>query len=81
MKRGFKEFIIPGKYGYEEMAQDKRHKVREKVDHRIFLATGYMGSGLTMGYLAGQCMAELILTGACPKLPRRLWPERLRSLS
>ena len=47
---------------------------------RLLVATGYMGNGLTMGFLAGACLAELITTGQSPALPRMLWPERLRSL-
>lgn len=47
---------------------------------RILVATGFMGQGLTQGFFAGQCLAELVARGAAPALPRRLWPERLRSL-
>lgn len=47
---------------------------------RILIATGFLGTGLTLGYFAGECLAELIATGASPKLPRFFWPERLRSL-
>jgi len=47
---------------------------------RVLLAAGYMGAGLTMGYGAGKCLSELVLTGRSSSLPRRLWPERLRSL-
>ncbi len=47
---------------------------------RILVAAGYMGSGLTMGFIAGKCIAELIKHGRSDTLPRRLWPERLRSL-
>ncbi len=46
---------------------------------RILLATGYMGQGLTLGFMAGRCLAELIADQPT-KLPRMLWPERLRSL-
>lgn len=46
---------------------------------RILLATGYMGQGLALGFLAGRCLAELI-AGQETLLPRFLWPERLRSL-
>lgn len=47
---------------------------------RLLVATGYMGSGLTLGFQAGKCLAELIQTGKSQSLPRRLWPERLRTL-
>lgn len=47
---------------------------------RILMATGYMGQGLTMGFLSGRCLAELIVSGKSAALPRRLWPERLRGL-
>jgi glycine/D-amino acid oxidase-like deaminating enzyme len=46
---------------------------------RILLGTGYMGQGLSLGFMAGRCLAELI-AGQPTKLPRLLWPERLRSL-
>ena len=48
---------------------------------RVLLATGFMGQGLTLGFMAGLCLAELIVSGKSPRLPRRLWPERLRSLA
>ena len=47
---------------------------------RILISTGYMGNGITMGFIAGKCIAELIVNGSCQKLPRILWPERLRRL-
>lgn len=47
---------------------------------RILVATGFMGQGLTQGFFAGQCLAELVAHGAAAALPRWLWPERLRSL-
>jgi glycine/D-amino acid oxidase-like deaminating enzyme len=47
---------------------------------RILVATGFLGAGLTLGWLAGDCLAELIASGKSARLPRRLWPERLRSL-
>ena len=49
-------------------------------DQRMLVATGFMGSGLSMGFMAGACLAELIVQGKSPALPRRLWPERLRSM-
>lgn len=49
-------------------------------DGRILVATGYMGQGLSQGFYAGRCLAELISTGFSATLPRMLWPERLRSL-
>lgn len=49
-------------------------------DGRVLVATGFLGSGLTLGWLAGDCLAELVVTGKSDKMPRRLWPERLRSL-
>lgn len=49
-------------------------------DQRLLVATGFMGSGLSMGFMAGACLAELIVHGRSPGLPRRLWPERLRSM-
>ncbi|MEZ4741318.1 MAG: FAD-binding oxidoreductase [Bdellovibrionota bacterium] len=47
---------------------------------RILLATGYMGNGLSFGFYAGYCLAKLIGKGVCDELPRKFWPERLRSL-
>lgn len=49
-------------------------------EDRLFVSTGYMGLGLSMGFFSGKCLAELILKGSSPQLLRRLWPERLRSL-
>ena len=49
-------------------------------DSRLLMSTGYMGDGLSMAFYAGQCLAELIVHGKCDNLPRRLWPERLRSI-
>ena len=48
---------------------------------RVLVATGFMGAGLTTGFWAGKCLAELIAQGSAPGLPRFLWPERLRNLS
>jgi glycine/D-amino acid oxidase-like deaminating enzyme len=47
---------------------------------RILLGTGYMGAGLTLGFFAGRCLADLITLGHCQALPRSVWPERLRTL-
>lgn len=47
---------------------------------RILLATGFMHLGLSYGFFAGKCLAELIHSGECDSLPRIFWPERLRSL-
>lgn len=49
-------------------------------NERILVAAGFMGQGLTLGFNAGRCLAELIARGSSPDLPRRLWPERLRNL-
>lgn len=47
---------------------------------QLLLAGGFMGGGMGLGWYAGRKLAELIATGACPSLPRALWPTRLRSL-
>ena len=47
---------------------------------RLLLATGFMGNGLSWGFQAGQCLADLIGHGYSDTLPRQLWPERLRAL-
>lgn len=49
-------------------------------EDRVFLSTGYMGTGLSLGFHAGLCLSEIIRTGNSLHLPRRLWPERLRTL-
>ena len=49
-------------------------------ESRLLLATGYMGNGLVLGFMAGRCLAELIVHGKSDVLPRRLWPERLRTM-
>ena len=48
---------------------------------RILVATGFMGAGLTTGFWAGKCLADLVAHGEAPDLPRFLWPESLRTLS
>lgn len=47
---------------------------------RILIATGFYGMGIHAAFYAGFCLAKLLMTGECSELPRRLWPERLRSL-
>jgi glycine/D-amino acid oxidase-like deaminating enzyme len=49
-------------------------------DSRLLVATGYMGNGLALGFYAGKCLTEFILNGQTNICPRRLHPERLRSL-
>ena len=48
---------------------------------RLLFACGYLGNGLSWGFQAGKCLAELITEGQSATLPRQLWPERLRSMS
>ena len=48
---------------------------------RLLFACGYLGNGLSWGFQAGKCLAELIANGRSATLPRQLWPERLRSIS
>ena len=47
---------------------------------RLLFACGYLGNGLSWGFQAGKCLAELIADGYSSSLPRQLWPERLRSM-
>lgn len=49
-------------------------------DSGIFIGAGYMGQGLSLGFRAGQSLANLVL-GKSDDLPRFFWPERHRSLS
>jgi glycine/D-amino acid oxidase-like deaminating enzyme len=49
-------------------------------ESRILVGTGYMGLGLSWGFLAGKCLANLVAKGKSPMLPSRLTPARLRSL-
>ncbi len=49
-------------------------------NHRILLATGFMGQGICQGLYAGYCLASLIENGSSTLIPRKLWPERLRHL-
>ena len=49
-------------------------------ESRVLLASGFMGSGLTMGFFAGKCLAEFISSGDSDSLPVGLYPSRLRSL-
>lgn len=46
----------------------------------IFLGAGYMGQGISLGFKAGQSLAQLVL-GKSDELPRFFWPERHRSLA
>lgn len=46
----------------------------------VFLAAGYMGQGLSLGFKAGQSLAKIVL-GKTDELPRFFWPERHRSLA
>lgn len=46
----------------------------------VFLAAGYMGQGLSLGFKAGQSLAKIVL-GKSDELPRFFWPERHRSLA
>lgn len=47
-------------------------------NERILLATGYMGTGLAMGFMAGKCLATIIAQGKCSFLPAALAAKRLR---
>jgi glycine/D-amino acid oxidase-like deaminating enzyme len=47
---------------------------------RLLVAAGFLGLGLSQGFLAGRCLADLVKDGRCDDLPRQLWPERLRSM-
>jgi glycine/D-amino acid oxidase-like deaminating enzyme len=49
-------------------------------EDRILLATGYMGNGFVLGFLAGRYLAQLIAIGKGTDIPNQLWPRRLRSL-
>ncbi len=49
-------------------------------DSRFLVGSGYLGCGIAPAFLAGKCLAELIVTGKSESLPRRFYPERLRSL-
>ena len=46
----------------------------------LFVGAGYMGQGLSLGFKAGQSLANIVL-GKPDELPRFFWPERHRSLS
>ncbi|MDE3269131.1 MAG: FAD-binding oxidoreductase [Pseudomonadota bacterium] len=49
-------------------------------NERILLATGYMGAGLAMGFMAGKCLATIIQHGKCSFLPAALAVKRQRSV-
>ncbi len=49
-------------------------------DERVLIAEGFMGNSVVLGFFAGQCLSELISKGQAKQLPRKLWPQRLRSL-
>lgn len=48
--------------------------------NRILLATGYMNQGITLGFLAGKEIANLIMNGSTSSLPQIFKPERFRSI-
>ena len=47
---------------------------------RVLIGTGFMGSGLAIGVVAGRSLADLVAIGSAPLMPRIFWPERFRSL-
>lgn len=49
-------------------------------EHRILMATGFQNQGLTLGFQAGQHLADCIMTGQMPGLPGRLHPRRWMTL-
>ena len=49
-------------------------------NQRILMGCGYMGSGITLGYAAGQGLAEFVSTGRSTLIPAYFHPSRLRSL-
>lgn len=50
-------------------------------ESRILLAAGYMGTGLTFGFAAGQGLSEFIMSGKSKLIPEIFYPSRLRSLA
>ena len=49
-------------------------------DSRVLIAGGYMGTGLTLGFFAGKCLADFVCFGKSDGMCRRLLPLRLRSM-
>ena len=47
---------------------------------RVLLATGYMGHGVSLGFLAGKCLADIVLDGKSDELPEIYLPRRLRTM-
>lgn len=50
-------------------------------EERLLIGSGYMGQGLSLGFFAGKCLADIICDGRSRDLPDILMPRRLRSLS
>jgi glycine/D-amino acid oxidase-like deaminating enzyme len=50
-------------------------------DSRVLLASGYMGSGLTLGFAAGLGLADFVAAGKSRIIPSLFHPNRLRSLA
>ncbi|NRA64379.1 MAG: FAD-binding oxidoreductase [Pseudobacteriovorax sp.] len=48
------------------------------LNDRILLATGFGSVGLSGGFEAGRCLAQMVDSGVSSDLPREFWPERLR---
>ncbi len=49
--------------------------------NRLLVGTGYMGSGLALGFAAGEALASLVHKGQASQLHPGLTPTRLRSLT
>ena len=50
-------------------------------NERILVASGYMGTGLALGFMAGKSLSDLIMHGICDDLPELLCPKRFRSMN
>ncbi len=50
-------------------------------DSRILVASGFMGSGLTLGFASGLALSEFIQSGKSKMIANAFHPTRLRSLS
>jgi glycine/D-amino acid oxidase-like deaminating enzyme len=49
-------------------------------ESRILLASGFMGSGLSLGFAAGRGLADMVALGSSKTVPDTFHPKRLRSL-
>ena len=49
-------------------------------DDRVLIAAGFMGTGLSLGFMAGKCLADFVSSGSSEDMCGQLLPVRFRSI-